>query len=116
MQVEQFVEDQVFSPALVAEELRTSEREIARTLGLGGEAFSCASCIRAPKSQQRLREMLEILHRVEGVIGSSLMAYAWFRDKPLPGFGDSTADSLVREGKADYVHAYLDHVRDGGYA
>ena len=61
MQLGKLVEDGVFSPALVAEELRTTRREIARTLGLGQHAFSRRSRIRARKSQVRLREMLEML-------------------------------------------------------
>lgn len=116
MQFQELVEDQVFSPALVAEALRTTKSEIASTLGLGGDAFTRASRIRARKSQTRLRQMLEVLNRVEKVIGSPLAAYAWFRGEPLPGFGGATADLLVRQGRADHVHAYLDHVMAGGYA
>ncbi len=46
----------------------------------------------------------------------ALVAYAWFRSEALPGFGGKTADELVREGHASYVHSYLDHVMAGGYA
>lgn len=116
MQFQEFIEDQVFSPALVADALRTTKSEIATTPGLGGDAFTRASQVPASKSQARLRQMLEILDRVETVTGAPLAAYAWFREQPLPGFGGATADLLVRQGKADHVHAYLDRVMDGGYA
>ena len=116
MQLQEFVEDEVFSPTLVAAALRTSKSEIASRLGLGADAFSRASRIRARKPQTRLRQMLEILNRVEKVIGSPLAAYAWFRREPLPGFGGATADLLVRQGRVDYVHDYLDRVMAGGYA
>lgn len=116
MRFRQFVEDQVFSPALIADALRTTRSEIAGTLGLGRDAFSRASRIRARKTQLRLRQMLEILNRVEAETGSPLAAYAWFRAEPLPGFGGATPDLLLREGKADHVHAYLDRVMAGGYA
>lgn len=116
MRFQKFVEDQIFSPLLIASELRTTKAEIAGTLGLGRDAFSRASRIRARKTQVRLRQMLEILNRVEAQTGSSLAAYAWFRAEPLPGFGGTTADLLLREGKADQVHAYLDRVVAGGYA
>ena len=112
----ELVEDQVFSPGLIAAELRTTKAEIAGTLGLGRDALSRASRIRARKTQIRLRQMLEILNRVESETGSSLAAYAWFRAEPLPGFGGATADLLLREGKAEHVHAYLDRVAAGGYA
>ena len=116
MQFRAFVEDEVFSPTLVAEALRTTKSEIAGTLGLGKDAFTRASRIRARKTQVRLRQMLEILNRVEAATGSSLAAYAWFRAEPLPGFGGATPDQLVREGKAEHVHAYLDRIMVGGYA
>ncbi|MCY3874917.1 MAG: DUF2384 domain-containing protein [Rhodobacteraceae bacterium] len=116
MQFQEFVEDHVFSPVLIADALRTNKSEIAATLGLGKDAFSRASRIRARKTQVRLRQMLEILNRVEAVTGSTLAAYAWFRGQPLPGFGGATPDLLVRDGKADQVHSYLDRVVAGGYA
>ncbi|MDE0056640.1 MAG: MbcA/ParS/Xre antitoxin family protein [Defluviicoccus sp.] len=116
MRFEEFVDDQMFSPALIADALRTTKSEIAATLGLGKDAFARASRIRARKTQTRLRQMLEILHRVEAATGSPLAAYAWFRAEPLPGFGGATPDRLLREGRAGEVHAYLDRIAAGGYA
>ena len=116
MRFQDFVEDQVFSPTLITEALRTTKAEIAGTLGLGKDAFTRASRVRARKTQARLRQMLEILNRVEAVTGSPLAAYAWFRAEPLPGFGGATSDQLLREGRADHVHAYLDRIMAGGYA
>ena len=116
MHFQEFVEDQAFSPVLIANALRTTKSEIAGTLGLGRDAFSRTSRVRARKTQMRLRQMLEILNRVEAELGSALAAYAWFRGEPLVGFGGATPDQLVREGKGDQVHAYLDRVRAGGYA
>ena len=116
MRFQEFVENQAFSPVLIADALRTTRSEIASTLGLGRDAFSRASRIRARKTQVRLRQMLEILNRVEAATGSPLAAYAWFRAEPLRGFGGVTADQLLREGKADQVHAYLDRIMAGGYA
>ena len=106
----------MFTPALVATALRTTKTEIAATLGLDQDAFSRAFRIRARKTQTRLRHMLEILHRVSSHTGSDLAAYAWFRAEQLTGFGGMTPDQLVREGKADDVHAHLDRIMTGGYA
>lgn len=116
MRFQEFAEDQVFSPTLIADALRTTKSEIAGTLGLGKDAFSRASRVRARKTQSRLRQMIEILNRVEAETGSPLAAYAWFRGEPLPSFGGATPGLLVREGKADHVHAYLDRIVAGGYA
>ena len=104
------------SPTRIAKKLRTSKTEIATTLGLGKGAFSKKEQIKTASTQTRLREMLEILRRVEPQAGSVLAAYAWFREAPLPGYGHLTSDQLVREGHADWVHNYLDHVMAGGYA
>ena len=112
----EFLEVEEISPKLVAEALRTTKSEIAGTLGLGKDAFTRASQIRARETQVRLRQMLEIVNRVETTTGSTLAAYAWFRAEPLPGFGGATPDRLLREGRAKEVHAYLDRTMAGGYA
>lgn len=116
MRFEELLENQVFSPTLIANALRTTKAEIAGTLGLGKDAFSRASRIQARKTQVRLRQMLEVLNRVEAETGSPLAAYAWFRGQPLQSFGGATPDMLVREGRADHVHTFLDRVTAGGYA
>ncbi len=116
MQFRNLTEDKVFSPPLIAEALRTTRLEMAQTLGLSQDALSRRQRICSCKTQTRLREMLEILNRVEAQNGSLLGAYAWFRSEPLPGFGGITPDQLVSQGKAGQVHAYLDRVMAGGYA
>lgn len=110
-------ETQAFSPARIAAALRTTTAEIADTLGLDRASLSRDARIRADETQARLREMLEILERVEAHNGASgLMAYAWFRSEALSGFAGKAPDQLVREGKARHVHAYLDDLMAGGYA
>ena len=116
MQIQEFVRDDQFSPALIARALRTTQAEIADTLGLPRDALSRKTRVRAAKTQTRLRQMLEIVHRVAEYGGSPLAAYAWFRSERLPGFDGMTPQRLVREGHADWVHAHLDRVMDGGYA
>ena len=116
MKLHEFVENEAYSPTLIADALRTTKSEIAGTLGLGTDAITRPSRVRAHETQIQLREMLEILDRVDAVTGSPLAAYAWFRSEPLPGFGGATPGLLVREGNADQVHAYLDRTMAGGYA
>ena len=117
MELQELVEDEVFSPSLIAGALRTTKSEVASTLGLGQDAFSRATRVRARKTQTRLREMVEILCRVQAHTGcATLVAYAWFRSEPLPGLDCMTPDQLVRRGKAAHVHAYLDQTIAGGYA
>ena len=116
MVLQALLEDQAYSPRLIAAALGTTETEIAGTLGLGKDAIASTSGIRAGKIQVRLREMLEILIRIEPDTGSPVAAYTWFRSQPLPGFGGVTPVLLLREGNVDQVHAYLERVMAGGFA
>lgn len=116
MELEKLAEGGIFSPALIADELHTHQYELASTLGLKNEALTRTARIQSKKIQTLLRGMLEILSRVEYRTGSLLVAYAWYRGVPIPGFGGMTADRLVREGQIDSVRLYLDQVDDGGYA
>jgi hypothetical protein len=70
----------------------------------------------SPKTQTRLREMLEILTRVEPWAGGLPQALGWYRGQSIPSLGDQTAEALVRTGDADLVRAYLDGFAVGGYA
>lgn len=106
----------VFAPRLMAQSLRTTVDEIAQTAGLGRDALTRANRVGTPRTQKRLREMVEILNRVAPRFGSDLLAYAWYRSTPLAGFGEATAMQLVRDGHADRVHLYLDRMDAGLFA
>lgn len=104
------------SPDRIAEHLRTTKEELAVTAGLSRDAVVRKARVQARGTQMRLREMVEILNRVEPWLGSPLAAYAWYRSQPLPGFTGRTAEMLVREGHAAAVRDYLDEVALGGFA
>lgn len=116
MHIESFAENGVFAPARIAAVLRTTKDEVARTVGLGRDALMRADRVQSPKTQKRLREMIEILNRVEPRFGSALIAYAWYRSEPLAGFGGLTAMQLVRDGHAAEVMDYIDAVDAGVHA
>ena len=116
MDFQDFIEGDIFSPVLIADVLQTTESEMASTLGLGQSALSRTERWRAKKTQTRLRHMLEILSAATDFTDSLIASYAWYRSKPIIGFGDHTASSLVREGHVDYVLDYFEHIRAGGYA
>ncbi|PPB80345.1 uncharacterized protein DUF2384 [Albidovulum inexpectatum] len=105
-----------FEPRKIAAVLRTSTEEIALTVGLGKDALQRRSRIGSDKTQRRLRELVEILNKVEPRFGSALLAYAWYRSEPLPGFDGRTAMQLVQEGKAHQVLDYIDAVDAGVFA
>ena len=78
--------------------------------------FNARIAFGSDKTQRRLREMTEIVNKVEPRFGSALMAYAWYRSEPLPGFSGQTAMQLVRGGRADEVLDYIDAVDAGIHA
>lgn len=99
-----------------AETFRMSKAQLADTAGLGREVFQKAARRNSPKAQSRVREMLEIIHLVQGWAGGAAQAMAWYRAEPIPAFGGRTAEALVKTGQASAVRDYVDHLATGGYA
>jgi hypothetical protein len=89
--------------------LHITRAELAIALGLSRDAVS-------KSTQARLRDLVQIINRVRGWAGSPQQAFAWYRSQPLPSFGDQTAESLVKEGRAEAVKRHLDRIAVGGYA
>ncbi len=116
MSVVQYAEAGLFEPKKIASILRTTSEEVAMTIGLGKDALQRRTRIRSDKTQRRLRELVEVLNKVQPRFGSELMAYAWFRSEPLPGFDGRTAMQLVQDGKAQQILEYIDAVDAGVYA
>lgn len=116
MGIAQYADDGLFAPSKIALAFRTTSEEIARTAGLGKDAVQRKDRVGSDRTQRRLREMVEVVNKVEPRFGSALMAYAWYRSEPLPGFSGRTAMQLVREGRADDVLDFIDAVDAGVYA
>ncbi|WP_454888288.1 MbcA/ParS/Xre antitoxin family protein [Sphingobium herbicidovorans] len=60
--------------------------------------------------------MIEVITKTSPRFGSPLIAYAWYRSEPLPGFSGQTAMQLVQDGRASEVLEYIDAVDAGVYA
>jgi hypothetical protein len=116
MGLARYADEGFFAPRRIAEAFRTTSEEVARTAGLGKDAVQRKDRIRSGKTQRRLREMVEIINKVEPRFGSALMAYAWYRSEPLPGFSGQTAMQLVRSGRAEDLLDYIDAVDAGIHA
>ncbi|MDF0490375.1 MbcA/ParS/Xre antitoxin family protein [Sphingomonas sp. H39-1-10] len=116
MGLAQYADNGLFAPRKIAQALRTTSEEVARTVGLGKDAVQRRDRIISDKTQRRLREMVEILNKVEPRFGSAIMAYAWYRSQPLAGFSGQTPMQLVRDGRADEVLDYIDAVDAGVHA
>lgn len=116
MSLLQYADHGMFAPRKIAAALRTTSEEVARTAGLGRDAVQRQERVRSDKTQRRLREMVEVINKVEPRFGSALMAYAWYRSEPLSGFSGQTAMQLVRGGRADDVLDYIDAIDAGIHA
>ena len=114
--LEKLCDEDVISPLLLAKELGIDEREIAGMFEPSLESVLDIERNRSSLIQTRLHEMVEILSRVEPLMGSSSASFAWFRSEGLPSFDGTTAEQLVKEGRASSVHRYLDRMLAGGYA
>lgn len=97
-------------------ELRITKIELANAAGLSREAVSKSARLKAPSTQSRLRDVVEIINRVLPWAGSVQQAFAWYRAQPIPSFGDQTAEDLVKEGRAEAVKRHLSRIAVGGYA
>lgn len=100
----------------VTGEFHITKGQLAETIGLNVAAISKADRRTAPRTQSRVREMLEIISRVREWSGGTIQALAWYRSQPIPALDGRTAEALVKDGKAGAVRTYLDHMAVGGYA
>lgn len=100
----------------VAESFGVTKAQLGAIAGLSRDTLYRRDRLAAPRTQARLRDVLEILARVTDWAGGRYQAMAWYRATPLAGFGDRTAESLVKDGRADAVRDYLDAVALGGFA
>ncbi|MGO4175452.1 antitoxin Xre/MbcA/ParS toxin-binding domain-containing protein [Bosea sp. TAF32] len=116
MGLAQYADDGIFAPRKIADAFRTTSEEVARTAGLGKDAVQRRDRVQSERTQRRLREMVEVINKVESRFGSALIAYAWYRSEPLPGFSGQTAMQLVRAGRAEDVLDYVDAVDAGVHA
>ncbi len=116
MRLDEFSDKGYFAPQKIAGLLLTTQEDVARSVGLGKDAVQRKDRVHSNKTQTRLREMIEIINKVEPRFGSLLMAYAWYRSEPLAGFSGFTAMQLMLEGRSAEVLNYIDAVDVGIYS
>jgi uncharacterized protein (DUF2384 family) len=102
--------------ARIADLFRMSKPQIAETAGLPLTTLTKNDRTKAPKTQIRITEMLEIIARIRDWAGSDAQAMAWYRAQPIPALDGRTAEALVKSGDAGAVREYLDHMALGGFA
>jgi hypothetical protein len=67
----------------------------------------------APQLQKYLQDMVRVLAVATEVTGDEQRAAFLIRNEPLRVFRYKTADTLVQEGRADHVVAYLESIASG---
>lgn len=100
----------------LADIFHMTKGQLAETVGLGAATISKAERRTAPRTQTRMREMLEIVSRIREWAGGETQAMAWYRSQPIPALDGRTAEALVKAGEAGAVRDYLDHLALGGFA
>jgi hypothetical protein len=100
----------------VVAQLGLTKVALAQALGFADETLQRFSRAAAPKTQQRMRDMLEILSRIEPWAGGLPQALGWYRGQGIPALGDQTAEAMVKTDQAKAVRDYLDAFAAGAYA
>lgn len=100
----------------IVAEFGMTKAALAQSLGFAEETLQRFSRVTAPKTQHRLRDMIEILTRVAPWAGGMPQALGWYRGQSIPALGDQTAEALVKSDQAALVRSYLDGVAAGSYA
>ncbi len=66
-----------------------------------------------PQLQKYLQDMLRVLTVATEMTGDPDRAAFLLRNEPLKAFGYKTADTLIQEGRADAVIAYMESLAGG---
>lgn len=116
MSLAELTQDTLISPDKLANQLRTTKREIGETIGVPQESLSRKTRIASTATQTALRHLIEILNAVKPAVGNLVMAFAWFRSEPITGFGGRTPEQIVKDGEFEALRAHIRRRLEGGYA
>lgn len=116
MQLNMLTEGDFISATKLADALLTTKKEIGQTIGIPPESLSRQARLKSPTTQTALRRLIEILNAIQPFAGNQIMAYAWFRSEPIPGFGGRTPDQILRDGEGEALRAHIQRRMAGGYA
>ncbi|MBZ9650200.1 hypothetical protein K9B33_21950 [Sphingobium sp. 3R8] len=63
--MEAYVSDRIFDPQRTTKSLMTDAGDLAPTTGLGDAAIQDDVRVRNPETQERLRELVDVINKVE---------------------------------------------------
>lgn len=117
LELNDVIEPQGFiAPEALVAKLHITKKEFALAIGLSQDAIIRKDRRESVATQQRLRQAMEILKRIEPWAGSISAAWSWYRTYPIAPLGGLTAEELLTQGRANEVREYLSHIAEGGYA
>lgn len=106
----------LIEPAAVAKEFHTTIDEVSVFSGVALTTLKKKDRVAKPLAQAKLQCVIEIISKVAPWTGSEQLAFAWYRNEPIPAFGGLTAENMVVQGNANAVRNYIEHLALGGFA
>jgi hypothetical protein len=76
MTIQNYADNGAFAPRKIVDALRTTSDELARSLGLGKDAIQRKDRIASDRTQRRLRQMVEVLNKVDRLSDEVVQAVA----------------------------------------
>lgn len=103
-------------PLALAKIFHTTVEEVSIFTGVALTSLKKRDRAVSAKTQSKLQCVTEIISRITPWAGSEQLAYAWYRNEPIPAFGGLTAENLVVSGKTNKVRQYIEYMTTGGFA
>lgn len=99
------------SPALIGEFLGFQVQELAERAHVHRNTPTARPQV--PQLQKYLQDIVRVLTVATEITGDKKRATFLLRNEPLRAFGYKTTDTLIQEGRADAVIAYLESLAGG---
>ena len=96
--------------------LQVPAERLAESIGIDASDVVGAPTDRDSDTNERWRQLVDVLGCTAPWAGTLAMAWAHFRSYPIPAFGGLTAEALLASGRADELLQYVRHIELGGYA
>jgi hypothetical protein len=108
--------DGFIEPLKVANYFHTTIEEVSVFTGVALSTLKKSKRSHTPKAQSKLQAVTEIISKLTVWTNSEQLAYAWYRNEPVPAFGGLTTENVVIQGNIAKARKYIEHLALGGFA
>ena len=108
--------DGFIEPIKVANYFHTTIEEVSVFTGVALSTLKKSKRSHTPKAQSKLQAVTEIISKLTVWTNSEQLAYAWYRNEPVPAFGGLTTENVVTQGNIAKARKYIEHLALGGFA